>query len=210
MKIELLHTVGSNCAQRVLWALQYKKIPHTRIDFDHLSEAEILRVSPFGKVPAISVDGRGLAESMAIVEFLDEAFPEKPLLPKDMFQRGKVREVALLVDGTIHAVQNSKVSKFFHPEATKDEVFSYRAKWITRWLPKLEPLLFHNSEWAIGSSFSMADIFIVPLFVKGLFVGVELAQFPRFKRYLAHCASNADAWSCAPTELRISVAKTLS
>ena len=60
---------------------------------------ETLARSPLGKVPWLELDGgRRLTESQAIVEYLDEAYPQKPLLPQDPFERAKVRELVTYVE----------------------------------------------------------------------------------------------------------------
>ena len=206
MTIELLYTEGSNCAQRVLWAMQFKAVTHTRLDFKRLTEAEIRRVSPFGKVPAVSMDGRGMAESMAIIEFLEETFPKPPLLPSDAFMRGKVREVCELINGTIHAGQNSKLVKFFQQAATPEQIIDLRRQWHTKWLPQLEPLLFHDSDFAVGKTFSLADIFVAPIIIKAFSVGVKSGDFPRLRRYLGFLPLQKEAWSSCPAELQRSIA----
>src|SRR4051812_2717381 len=59
---------------------------------------EFLARSPIGKVPWIELDGRRVAESQVICEFLEEAYPQKPLYPKDPFERAKVRELITFIE----------------------------------------------------------------------------------------------------------------
>lgn len=60
--------------------------------------AEFLAVNPAAKVPALTVDGTPLTESLAILEYLEEAYPDRyPLLPQDPVQRAHVRAIALQV-----------------------------------------------------------------------------------------------------------------
>ncbi|HUN68316.1 MAG TPA: glutathione S-transferase family protein, partial [Burkholderiales bacterium] len=59
---------------------------------------EYLALSPMGKVPYLEVDGTRLCESEVILEYLEEAYPQKPLLPKDPLARAKVRELATVIE----------------------------------------------------------------------------------------------------------------
>ena len=67
------------------------------VAFEHIEEdlknksARFLEVSPYGKVPALVHNGQTLYESLIINEYLDEAFPENPLMPSDPVQRAKAR-----------------------------------------------------------------------------------------------------------------------
>src|SRR4051812_13495685 len=59
---------------------------------------EFLARSPMGKVPWIELDGRRVAESQVICDYLEDAYPQKPLYPKDPFERAKVRELITFIE----------------------------------------------------------------------------------------------------------------
>ncbi|MES3007293.1 MAG: glutathione S-transferase N-terminal domain-containing protein [Pseudomonadota bacterium] len=158
---------GSNSSQRVEWALKYKKIPY-RLHADEKASA-----GPYGYVPSISVDGQIIAESMAILEFLEEVFPAPPLLPRDSLERALVREVCEYVNSTIHPAQNRTVMKFLRPELADVEKKTLRAIWIFNCLQKLKSRLFQDSDYAVGNEFSLADIFVAIIYKKGLAHGAE-------------------------------------
>ncbi|KHJ89337.1 putative maleylacetoacetate isomerase [Oesophagostomum dentatum] len=91
----------SSCSWRVRIALNLKKIDYEYKIVDLLSPEDMTSpdftaVNPAKKVPALVVDGVPLTESMAIMEYLDEAYPDRyPLLPKDPIQRAHSRAIAL-------------------------------------------------------------------------------------------------------------------
>mgnify|MGYP003651632580 CR=1 FL=1 len=96
MEIILYSADGSNSSQRVEWALRYKKIPYKV----HLNDSNSF--GAYGYVPAISIDGAIVSESMAILELLEETYPAIPLLAKQALERAKIREVCEYVNSTIH------------------------------------------------------------------------------------------------------------
>lgn len=90
----------SNYHNKVRIALLEKGIPFEEDASCAPSQRdETLARSPHGKVPWIELDdGRRLTESQAILEYLEDAYPQKPLLPKDPFERAKVRELAIYLE----------------------------------------------------------------------------------------------------------------
>lgn len=209
MSIQLIYSEGSNCAQRVAWALRYKEIEHQVLESETLSESEFLAINPYRKVPCLVVHGQPLAESMAIIEYLEEAFPGRALLPTGIFERAKAREVAELINGTIHAVQNSKVPKFFLPELDEAGVVEQRRRWLAKTLRPLEPLLFQQSAFAVGKAFSLADLFIVPIFARALVVGIRAEDFPKLAAHTRFCLSDATAGASCPPDLKARISKYL-
>ncbi|MDO9478109.1 MAG: glutathione S-transferase N-terminal domain-containing protein [Pseudohongiella sp.] len=167
MELILYSADGSNCSQRVEWALRYKKIPY-KIQFENSAS-----IGPYGYVPAISIDGVVISESVAILEFLEELCPESTLLPKDILERAKVREVCEYVNSTIHPAQNRSILSFLCPELIESEKKALRAEWIEKCLCNLKPRLFSDSAFAIGKSFSVADIFVAVIYQKGLTHGTR-------------------------------------
>ncbi|KAJ1949156.1 hypothetical protein IWQ62_006780, partial [Dispira parvispora] len=98
----------SSCSARVRIALNWKGIPYD-MRFIHLVKAEqrdpkYLKVNPGGLVPTLCIDGHTLQQSVAILEYLEEAFTEKPLLPVDVVARAKVRTLVNIVACDIQPV----------------------------------------------------------------------------------------------------------
>lgn len=171
MELILYSADGSNSSQRVEWALRYKKIPYKV----HLNNSNSF--GAYGYVPAISIDGAIVSESMAILEFLEETFPEFPLLPKQALERARIREVCEYVNSTIHPAQNRSILKFLRPEVTEPEKRTLRAKWIAECLQNLRTRLFFDSRFAVGKSFSLADIFVAVIYQKGLTHGAAQDEY---------------------------------
>lgn len=202
MKIELLYSSGSNCSQRVRWALNYKNMEYTVLNNKDLSSDQFRNLSPLSKVPALVVDGKPLAESVAILEFIEEVHPDSPLLPLTPLLRAKVREAVEVINGWVHPIQCSSVPRFFHPEINDQKVREYRRRWLEKSLPVLhDRLLYNESNFAVGSSFTWADLSLIPIYAKALVLGVRSEDFPKFRQHIQHCLSNKKIRESCPIDL---------
>ncbi|MBF9003152.1 MULTISPECIES: glutathione S-transferase family protein [Vibrio] len=185
MKIILYSADGSNCSQRVEWALNYKKTPYQRIEVTQdMMHGSYLELSAFGYVPAISIDGYIICESVAIIECLEELMPNPPLLGRSLFERASIREVCEFVNGTIHTPQNRSVLQVIRPDINEQEKRQLRADWISSCLNKLEDRLCLKSAYAVGGSFSAADIFVASIYKKARYQ--NKIYLPFYERHLDH------------------------
>ena len=153
-------------------------------------KAEWLERSPMGKVPIMELDGgRRLAESQVICEYLEEAYPDKPLYPRDPFARAKVRELITVIELHIELQARKLYGMVFFgrpvDEATKQAVEPELAKGIRalRALVKFEPYI-------AGATLTLADcaafvsLPIVALATKGAYGRDYLEDLPQLKPYL--------------------------
>lgn len=89
----------SNYHNKVRIALLEKGVPHEEDETIKPSQDEaVLARSPMGKVPFLEVDGTRIRESGAILEYLEDAYPQQPLLPKDPLERARVRELVIFIE----------------------------------------------------------------------------------------------------------------
>jgi len=103
--LELYHSINSVCAQKVRIALEEKRQQAK----DHLMtlrgdqfEPAYLKLNPSGVVPTLIHDGEPIIESSLILYYIDDAFPEPPLMPKQPRQRYRVRMYNKLIDEYVH------------------------------------------------------------------------------------------------------------
>ena len=103
--LELYHSVNSVCAQKVRVALAEKELEYREhlmtLRGDQFDE-KYMKLNPNGVVPTLVHDGRPVIESSVILYYLDEAFPNPPLLPKNLHQRAAVRQYNKLIDEYVH------------------------------------------------------------------------------------------------------------
>ncbi|WP_312128369.1 maleylacetoacetate isomerase [Brevundimonas sp.] len=183
----------STASWRVRIALGLKgqeavQVSHHLRKGEHRSPA-FLALNPQGLLPALEVDdGQVLTQSLAIIEYLDELFPEPALLPTDPVQKAKVRAVAQIVACDIHPVQNLKVLQRLRDLGhSEDQVQEWVAKTIEEGLDAVEQLIADQSgRFAFGDTPTLADICIVPQLGNARRFGVEL-RWPRIQAIEAAC-----------------------
>jgi hypothetical protein len=132
----ILHAFsGSSCSWRVRLALSYKGIPYEYKGWnlskgEHMCE-EYKNISPGQTVPALEIDGAVLKDSVAILEFLEERFPDKPLLPRDLVQRAAIRGIVNMISAGIQPIQNLRVLKSIAETGGEQARIEWAQKWIT-------------------------------------------------------------------------------
>lgn len=125
-----------------LKGLEYEYVPVNLLTSEQKGEAFTSR-NPFGSVPLLEAKGRDRVQSMAQIEWLDEAYPEKPLLPSDIEDRYTARELAYAIATELHAPLNLPVLKYLANEYGKsqEEIGVWYRHWLARTLDPLEARL---------------------------------------------------------------------
>jgi maleylacetoacetate isomerase len=177
----------SSCSYRVRFALSVKKIPYESRTVnlaagEHKLDLHAAR-SPTGFVPCLAVDGKMMVESVAIIELVEELFPDPPLFPRDPWGRARVRALVEVINAGTQPLQNLSVLDHYshEPEARKE----WSKHFIARGLASFERLMaIHEKEgiegkYAHGDSITAADVFLVPQMYNAQRFGVDLAPYPR-------------------------------
>jgi maleylacetoacetate isomerase len=195
----------SSAAFRARIALNLKGLAYENA-FIHLrrgdqSGPEYLGVNPQGLVPALELDGQTLIQSLAIIEYLDETYPEPPLLPRDAAGRARVRALAEIVACDIHPLNNLRVLRYLlrplgHGEA---ELATWYNHWIDAGFRALEGLLAGDSRtgrFCHGDAPTLADLALVPQVVNAERYRLDMAPYPTIARIYTTCM-NLDAFAAA-------------
>jgi maleylacetoacetate isomerase len=189
----------SSAAYRVRLALEYKGLPfdylpvHLLRDGGEQFGADYLRVNPQSRVPALEVGGEVLTQSMAILEWLDEAWPDTPrLLPGSALERARVRSLAQLIVADIQPLQNTAVVRVLREQHgfSDEQVKGWMREWIGRGLRALEQRLEREpgtGRFCHGDLPTLADVCLVPQCYASRRFGVDPAQFPRIAAIDAAC-----------------------
>jgi len=132
------------------------------IAFEHVMQAPVqdamyLEKSPMGKIPCVETEQGFLAETHAILDWLEEAYPDSPLLPKDPFARAKVRELAQSFELYVDLVGRRGLMAIFGKEVPAD-VKEGIAKDLPKGLAAVKRLA-RFKPWIAGEQFTYADIF---------------------------------------------------
>ncbi|TVR03064.1 MAG: maleylacetoacetate isomerase [Deltaproteobacteria bacterium] len=191
MDIELYSYWRSSASWRVRIALALKGLPY-RTSPVHLvrdggeQHADRYRaLNPMREVPTLLVDGVAIAQSAAILEFLEERFPEPALLPGDAHQRAHARRLFEIVNSSIQPLQNLRVLQYV--DSTFQVGSAGRADWARYWislgLDGLEPVLSSRAgRHAVSDTVSIADLAIVPQVYNARRFDLDMARWPCIAR----------------------------
>lgn len=185
----------SSAAFRVRIALNLKGLAWEPV-FVHLARGEHRRpeyaaINPQGLVPALEDGGRLITQSLAILEYLEETYPQPPLLPADAFGRARVRSLALLVACEIHPLNNLRVLQHLRRALgqSEEQVNAWYRHWIADGLEKLEAELARGEtgRFAHGDSPTLADCCLVPQVFNAQRFQCDTAPYPTLMRVFAEC-----------------------
>lgn len=193
---ELYDFHRSSSAHRVrialaLKGLDYKAVPVALQDGEHL-EAEYRTVNPQGLVPVYSDPHIMLSQSLAIIEYLDEAHPAPPLLPATPLERARARQFALLVAADIQPLTGLRVMSYLRDACRMD--VAARRNWFNHWLMEgLDALELwmtaaeRSTRFCVSDQPSIADICLVPQLAVARRSGIDVEEFPRLLAVEARC-----------------------
>jgi maleylacetoacetate isomerase len=192
----------SSASWRVRWGLELKGISYETVWIDLLrreqATATFAALNPMRQVPVLVVDGKPLAESLAILEWLDETVPEPPLLPRDPWRRARARQLALLVACGIQPLQGLSVLQYHSDdEGARAE---YARHWIGIGLGNYEALVRETAgRFSVGDALSLADLCLVPQVWNARRFGMALETWPTVRGIFERCFETA---ACRATEPR--------
>lgn len=176
----------SSAAYRVRIALALKGLDYATRPIDLRADAQsgvgFKLLNPQGLVPYL-IDGEiGLNQSLAIIEWLDETYPDPPLLPADPVQRARVRAAALTVACDIHPLNNLRVLNWLRgPLAQPPEaVEAWQCHWMETGFAALEEVAESTGGACLfGDTVTLADLCLVPQMYNARRVRADLSRFPR-------------------------------
>lgn len=202
----------SSAAYRVRIAMNLKEISYTP-HFVHLTkdggaqkQSAYLSLNPQGLVPAL-VDGPAVfTQSLAIIEYLDEAKPGLKLLPGSALERAHIRAFALTIACDIHPLNNLRVLNYLRNthKVAPDAVSTWARTWIETGLEALEHLLPDQTgakssvSYAFGNAPTLADVCLIPQMFNARRFNCDLARVPRLVAIDAHCLAQPAFKSAAP------------
>ncbi|MCW2242439.1 maleylacetoacetate isomerase [Azospirillum canadense] len=179
----------SSAASRVRIALALKGVDVVRQPVSIFGpdagsrQAGYLRVNPQGLVPTLLTDdGTLLTQSLAIIEYLDEAHPEPPLLPRNLKERAFARSVALAIASETHALLPPRVAARLTalPGVDEGAITDWKRHWVSEGLSAVETLIGarRTGPFVVGSQPTLADIVLFPQALTTDRVGLDIRHWP--------------------------------
>jgi len=178
----------STTAYRVRIALALKGAAYAQVTHDlrkgEQRDVGYRTLNPQGLVPALETDDAVLTQSPAILEWIDETYPDPPLLPADANSRAIVRAMAATIACDIHPVNNLRILNALRTEFGADEAAVNR--WIARWIgdgfAAIETQIArHGDGFAFGTTPTIADCHLVPQVYSAERFAVDLSPYPKLK-----------------------------
>ena len=164
-----------------LKGLAFETVPvHLTRDGGQQHAPEFCAVNPQKRVPALALNnGEVLLQSLAVIEYLDEVYPDPPLLPKDPIERARVRAVAQIIACDIHPLNNTSPLSYLRSTLKVDQsaIQEWYRHWIVTGFEAVEALI-RPGPYAFGHNVTMADICIVPQVANARRFKVPLERFP--------------------------------
>lgn len=186
----------SSAAYRVRIALNLKGLDYEQSAVDlrrgDQRDAAYLERNPQALVPFLEDGEHGLAQSLAIIEYLEETHPEPPLLPADAVGRARVRALALLIACEIHPLNNLRVLQYLKRDLALEEErrLAWYRHWIAAGLGVLEQALEqHKGPFCAGDRPTVADVCLVPQLANARRYDCDLDPYPTLQTIDEHCQS---------------------
>lgn len=171
--------------------LSYDTIPvHLTKDGGRQKTPEYRAINPQMRVPALALStGDVLIQSLAIIEYLDEIYPEPPLLPADAVHRAQVRALAQIIACDIHPINNIGPLNYLKNVMKQDQdaINAWYHHWVLSGFEAVEARI-RATPYAFGAQVTLADVCLIPQVFNARRFKVPLEHFPKIVAVDAACA----------------------
>ena len=197
----------SSAAYRVRIALNLKGLPYDYISVNLLHSEQksdnFLARNPQGLLPALELDdGEVLAQSIAILEWLEESCPSPALLPENTLERARVRSLVNNIACDIHPLNNLSIMNYLRTElgASDEGVHRWYCNWVDRGFNAIEQSLERTmGKCCFGDEPTLADICLIPQAYNASRFKVPMESYANIRKIVAHC-NTLEAFSRAAPE----------
>lgn len=186
----------SSAAYRVRIASALKAVPYRNVTHDlrlgEQSSEAYRRIAPHRLVPALESGRAVIIESPAILEWIDQQWPQPPLLPSDATSAAIVRGMAALIACDIHPLNNLRVLNALKHDfgADQAQINAWAQRWIELGFDALERMIdTHGRRYAFGDEPTLADCYLIPQIYSAQRFGVNMAPYPRINAVAQHANS---------------------
>ena len=204
--MRLLSRWQNSAGERVRIALHLKGIPFAYAPVSSLAPGEYARLNPQGLLPALDIGGRIIAQSSAILEYLEETHPQPSLLPADPVVRAEARAFAAHIASEMHSLSVQRVRCFLQSDmgADDDKVVNWVNHWLVLGLDALEETLRRRPvQWpfSFGTEPGWGDLHLVPQLSAARRLGIDLSGYTLLLATEERC-NELDAFRLARPEVQ--------
>ena len=209
-RLRLFSYWRSSASHRVRIVLQLKGLDYEYVPVHLVAgggeqySAAYRALNPQSRVPALETADGVLTQSMAIMEWLEETYPEPPLLPRAAGERARARAMAQIMVADVQPLQNTSVTRYLQEKFHQDDaaVEAWRRSWVARGLAALEAMLVRAppGDYCVGARPSLADACLLPQCASARRFGIDTASFPRIARIEKACNATAAFQRAAPEQ----------
>jgi maleylpyruvate isomerase len=200
LNLELYSYWRSSASYRVRIALNLKALPYVlhavnlAKDGGEQFSAAYQAVNPQSRVPTLVHDGQRFTQSLAIIEYLDETFPDHRLVPRDPVDRARVRMLSQIIACDIQPLQNTSTTLYLKNQLKADEaaITTWLREWIVRGLDAYNAHLVRDhlsGRFSHGDTPTMADCCLMPQLFAASRFGIEVTRYPRLALIAENCAA---------------------
>lgn len=165
---------------------------------------DYLKINPQGVIPAlVTNDGKSLTQSMAILEYLDEVFPEPSLMPADAMARARVRALCMITVADTHPLVVPRIRKYITQDMghSQEELDTWIGNWQMAGLAAIEAHLSNDGtsgKYCEGDAVSLADLCLIPQVGAALLFKVNISPYPNCKRIFDECMTLSAFFDARP------------
>jgi maleylacetoacetate isomerase len=198
--MKLYNYFRSSAAYRTRIAFNLKGVQPDTVEVDlrapvnDQQKPDYRSINPQALVPALTVEDTTIAQSLAIIEYLDETYPDPPLMPRSPVNRARVRAMALAIACDMHPLNNLRVLNYLRSPLGQDEetVNAWYRHWIAVGFGGLEQEARRatgDGRHMFGQSVTVADIYLVPQMFNARRFKCDLDPYPTLRAISAHLES---------------------
>ena len=196
LKLYNFHASSTSYRVRIvlnLKGLAYEYIPIRLDRAEHLGAA-YGEINPMRGVPTLEADGVRLYQSGAIIEYLEEVYPDPPLLPKDALGRAQVRALADIVGSDMHPVNNLRIRNFIRDTYKQDAdgVSTWIHLWNKAGFDSIETMLRVDKKrrgFCFGSGPTIADAYLVSHVFSAVRFKTDISPYPEIRSVVETCTA---------------------
>jgi maleylacetoacetate isomerase len=182
----------NSAGERVRIALNLKGLAYDYVAVGALDAGTYSQINPQGLLPALLIGNEVIAQSTAILEYIEETHPEPALLPADPLPRAQARAFAQLITSDLHPINNARVRRFLEHDLHVDAAGVQ--DWYTHWLRVSfealeETLRRRTAPWpfCFGEAPGWADLHLVPQMANARRFDCDLEPYPHLRAIDARC-----------------------